>query len=1112
MTTTRPLLFVALAAWAALLAMTSEESPSAFFENDVLVVLEDECFRCHGGKKKLKGGLRLTSRIGVLKGGDSGPSVELGDPDASLLLKMIRYGDPEHQMPPGGKLPDEQIATLERWVRQGIPWSGDEDYGVEAEEEESPVVPWAYGPLERPMRPRVRDAKWVVNPIDAFVKAKLEATEITPAEPASKTSLLRRVTYDLTGLPPTPEEVEAFRRDESPKAYENAIERLLASPHYGERWARHWLDVVRYAETNGFERDSNKPFIWRYRDYVIDAFNADKPYDRFIMEQLAGDELDEVTPETIVATSYQRLMQWDDEPGQGVLQARYDTLDDLVSTTSQAFLGATLGCARCHDHKKDPIPQADYYRFMSFFHGLTEMRADGPLTDIPTSEERAEHDRLLTEKNAELAALEKDLTTREGDFRRKLLEHDDVKIAAADLTRLKYRFYRDTWNRLPEFDDLRPEETGRLPAGLFDLSVASRSDSIGFVFEGRLRVRADGEYRFVLDSDDGARLTVNGEAVIDYDGTHGLGQPREATVTLKAGHLPIRLDYFQGGGGYGLKVWWQRVPAPTWRYTFEDPGPGWEKRRFDDSGWSEGPSGFGTHGTPASEIGTVWNTKDVWMRRTFDWNGADRDALTFVGHQDDDIQVYVNGTPAVQRTGYVTSYGELPPSDEARRAIRHRENLLAVHCEQDFGGQYVHVEPAHIDDVGRAAPADLAFGRRPLSLGASFGSGGTGGAAIHDVIAKRGPEVWSGEEVKAYHELRKQIERVRRRDIPMPRAFAVLERGPQVEPMHVHIRGSAHAKGEPVEPSFPQMLGGAAADIPPPSEGAKTSGRRRVLATWIASEENPMTARVMANRIWQHHFGRGIVKTPNDFGALGEGNTHPALLDWLAAEFVAREFSVKAMHRLILTSNTYLQSTHAHASAAEKDPGNDLFSRFALRRLSAEEMRDSMLAMTGRLNPQVGGPPFYSRMPQEALDTASRPDAAWGKSPEDETFRRSIYIKVKRSLLTPILSALDLADTDATCPVRFTTTQPTQALTMVNGDFVREMADRFAARLREEAGDSPAAQVRRALELALGRSPRADEITSHVMFMRDLAKEQGVDALALFCLVVLNLNEYAYLD
>jgi hypothetical protein len=350
----------------------------AFFETQVRPILQAQCVLCHGGENP-SGGLALTGRDALLKGGASGPAVSLAKPADSLLLRAVHYDG--RKMPPQGKLPRTQIEILERWVRMGLPWTPKAP-GTEASPEPHHGPPpvnaetrnfWSFRPVHRPAVPKVKNTGWVTGPIDAFVLARLEAAGLAPAPPASKTALLRRVFYDLIGLPPTPADVKAFLDDPSPRAYEKVVDRLLASPQYGERWGRHWLDLVRYAETNSFERDDPKPFAWRYRDYVIAAFNRDKPYDRFLREQLAGDELPRVTPETLVATGFYRLGQWDDEPSDPE-QARFDELDDLVGTTAQAMLGLTVNCARCHDHKLDPIPQKDYYRLLAFFRGRHPLR------------------------------------------------------------------------------------------------------------------------------------------------------------------------------------------------------------------------------------------------------------------------------------------------------------------------------------------------------------------------------------------------------------------------------------------------------------------------------------------------------------------------------------------------------------------------------------------------------------------------------------------------------------------------------------------------------------------------------------------------------------------
>jgi hypothetical protein len=728
------LALIAMAPGARMVAQPTKGRPAradlAFFTKDVLPILKANCFQCHGDGK-LRGGLSLASRAGLLKGGDLGPVVSLDRPEESLLLKAINYkGD--LQMPPRGKLGQPEIDILTHWVKAGVP------YPDRAEVATAPKSPgmrvtaqdrayWAYQPVHRPPAPPVRDNAWVRNPIDAFVLAKMEERGLAPAPPADRVALARRVYYDLIGLPATPEEIDRFVNDNTTGAYERLIERLLASPHYGEKWARHWLDLVRYAETNGFEFDRPKPFPWRYRDYVIEAFNHDKPYDQFIREQVAGDLLATVTPQALIATGYYRLGQWDSGAADRLLQ-RYDVLDGIVSTTAQAFLGMSLGCARCHDHKADPIPQRDYYRLLGFFHNITEMNG-------------------------------KNLTRR---------------LAA---------------------------------------------------------------------------------------------------------------------------------------------GP----------------------------------------------------------------------------------------------------------------------------------------------------------------------------------------------DAPAIEVLCVAERGQN--PTHVLLRGNPRASGERVEPGFPEVLSAG--------RPAAAIGGRLALATWLTDPTNPLTARVMVNRLWQHHFGHGIVPTPNDFGKLGDAPTHPELLDWLASEFVAGGWTIKRMHRLIMTSNAYQMSARANDRGLRHDPANTLFWRFGMRRLTAEEVRDSILAVSGRLNRKMGGASIYPPIPNGVLASQSRPGQGWRTSPPDEAARRSVYIHVKRSLLVPLLAQFDLADTDASCPVRFTTTVPPQALGMLNGDFSNEQATVMARRLVNEAPQGLDAQVRRGLRLTTGRVPSADEVARDVAFINDLQKQQRLDqveALRLYCLLILNANEFIYLD
>ncbi len=954
----------------------ANDEGTRFFETKIRPVLVDQCTKCHGADKQ-KGGLRLDSKTAFLAGGETGPAVVAGKPDESLLVQALKHDADGPKMPPSKKLPAPVIADFTRWVEMGSPWPGEGSApaATTARKGEMQITDkdrnhWAFLPIKRSPVPSVKDQKWVKNPIDAFVLAGLEAKGMTPNTPASKLELLRRATYDLTGLPPTIAEVDAFLVENSPNAYEKLVDRLLASPHYGEKWGRHWLDLVRFGETNSYERDNPKPNAWRYRDYVIHAFNEDKPFDRFVREQLAGDELPNKTNDAIVATGYYRLGIWDDEPADREL-ARYDGLDDIVATTSQVFLGMTVDCARCHDHKIDPIPQKDYYRLLSFFQNVNHYRNGGPTDEVALytsdsdrlveTDRQKSLDKRRTEVLSEIYTIQREFLAKTGKLGR------DTN-AKPDLQELTYKFYRDTWEKLPDFALLKPETVGSIPDSYFDIALRSRDEAFGFVFEGFLVVPEDGRYTFYLDSDDGSRLSVNGKELLLYDGIHGEGKEKTAVVSLSKGRVPIKLEYFQKTAGLGLTV-----------------------------GWS-GPN---------------------FARRPLSTNKA----------------------------------------DEA-----------------------------------------LAKQARPRN--------------VERQIQAAGARILGAEKFNQYQSLRKELEAVRRDALPANRALCVTENGPNPPETHVLLRGNPQSKGDVVQPAFLTVLGGTVPMIPTPSPDAKSSGRRTALAEWIVARDNPLTPRVLANRIWQHHFGRGIVRSSNNFGTQGDKPTHPELLDWLASELLSNGWHLKPLHKMIMMSNAYQMSSRGRVDLVASDPMNDRLWRFDMRRLSAEEIRDSILSVTGTLNPKMSGPGIYPTIPAEVLAGQSVPGAGWGKSSPEEEARRSVYIHVKRSLLTPILESFDSAETDRSSPNRFVTTQPTQALAMLNSAFLNKEADLLAARLKREAGDDLGKQVALALKLTTSRTPNADEIKRGETLIADL-RTKGFDAptaLRSFCLVALNLNEFLYVD
>lgn len=689
------------------------ESAPVSFEQDIKGLLKERCISCHGQLKQ-KGGLRLDAGKLLVKGGKHGTALVAGKAGESLIMKRVLSSDEDERMPPeGNPLAPEKMALLRRWIDEGAVIPKDEAVP------QSPAEHWAFHAVRRPVVPAVKDSAWVRNEIDAFVLSKLEQRGWRPAPPADAGALLRRVHLDLTGLPPTL--AEQHQRE---RPLEAVVDELLCRPEYGERWARHWLDVVRYADSNGYERDAEKPFVWRYRDYVIQALNADKPFDQFVREQVAGDELPQPSAEMMIATGFLRLGHWDDEPADPAAD-RYDQLDDIVSTTGQAFLGLTIGCARCHDHKFEPLSTKDYYSLIAIFNPLQ-----------------------------------------------------------------------------------RPQK-------------------------GRA----------------------------------------ELTVPVGAGKLEA----------------------------------------------------------------------------------------------------------------------------------------------------YIWAEPA-----------------------------------------------------------------------------------PKAPETHVLVRGSPGRHGEVVGPAVPAILAPQQPVFPAPNE--RTTQRRLGLAQWLASEKNPLTARVIVNRVWQQHFGQGLVRTANDFGLMGAAPTHPELLDWLADWFVHdAKWSLKKLHRLILASNTWRMSKSAPAGdpRAIADPEDRLLWRMPYRRLEVEAVRDSMLFVSGRLNVKRFGPAMKPAIPAAALEANSDKGSVWKASDEQEASRRTIYAFVKRGLVVPMLEVLDLADTVSSCPQRQVTTVAPQALSLFNGEFVNQQARHFAQRVVAGAGDDARKQIELGWRLALCREPTAKEVAKMLEFRQSESLEQ-------MCRVILNLNEFVY--
>lgn len=901
---------------------------------------------------------------------------------------------------------------------------------------------WSYRPIGDAPPPTPTDPGWARNEIDRFILAGLEAKNLAPAAEADRLALIRRATYDLTGLPPTPAEVDAFLADSDPQAWEHLIDRLLASPHYGERWGRHWLDLVRYADTNGFERDSDKPDAWRYRDWVIGAMNQDKPYDRFVTEQLAGDELPDRDFSTMVATGYYRLGMWDDEVPD-LKQALADDMDGIVDGTARTMLGVGLGCARCHDHKGDPIPQRDYYAFSAFFAGVRPYKL-APGNGIEARNITRSIDRDFGRRD------------REGDrvafrARRSALIDSLLLIEAsagvlpptngsvgtppdrAPAAGLAAHFSFETPADAPEADRaLLPSAVPGPAATVKDLRWGERGRfGLGGTFDG-------GDDRLVFERPVADDFTISAWFRTDRVAAGSDGDPRWFLGSgIVDGEVPGIVDDF------GISMIGNGIVAA---------GIG------NPETFLHGPSGF---------------NDGEWHHVALTRDRASGEAV-----------LYLDGASVDHAAG----------STRPLTAAKH----LAIGGMLPGGGAF----SGQIDEVRihrRALSADEV-------LSAATGVGPTETAAV---LADAG----RAEDASRWSLARTELGSLRPPAEQTDVVLCVSEFGGEPKPVHVLTRGSPHAPAERVEPAVPAVLATFDPPVPTVAHG-ESSGRRTALAAWITDARNPLASRVAANRLWQHHFGVGIVPSSNDFGRLGEKPSHPELLDWLARRLMADGWSLKAMHRLIMTSATYRMSSVPSEAALEADPGNERLSRFRLRRLGAEEIRDSLLAVNGTINLELGGPGVRPPLPEAVLATSSRPHEVWPLTAEPTWTRRSVYMHQKRSIQDPLLAVFDAADIDNPCPVRFATVQPTQSLILFNGEFANEQARRLAERARDSA-PSQRERVAAAIRFAYGRSATEAELDAADRFGARLAGEGITDpdrALDLLALMLVNSNEFLHLD
>jgi hypothetical protein len=1072
-------------------AQPPSPATAEFFEKEVRPLLVERCLKCHGDQKP-KGGLQLTSRAAVLKGGDNGPAALAGKPGESRLIEAVRQSG-DLKMPPKEKLRDREIETLTRWVTMGLPWPegaglappAGKKFAITDEQRRF----WAWQPVKVVPPAPLKDQAWAHSDLDRYVLARLEAKGLRAAKPADRRTLIRRATFDLTGLPPTPEEIDAFLKDDSPEAFARVVDRLLASPAYGQRWGRHWLDVVRYTDSfdsrilagAGTVMDCSEAF--RYRDWVVDAFNRDLPYDRFAVEQVAGDLLPDAQPGGTIATGLLALGNWGggDADKDKLLT---DIADDQVDVVSKAFLGVTLSCARCHDHKFDPFSQEDYYGLAGIFFSTHILPNVGPKTDGPpilripvaSKEDRAKRDTY----QARLAELEK---------RYKAATEAQYAAFGKAQGGQTARYLMAAW----EYQNRPPAE-----AGVSLDEFAKRRGLLPFALRAWTDRLGAGEYRL---------LTKQVRDVAGKAGVHSWrGEPDCLNVTVNTTakevailtfKLPPKSVSVHPGPSNGVAVGWKsplggRVRIGG-RVIDADPVAGDGIAWIIDHRGSGGRRELASGDIPNGGKQKLADGKGGAALASVEVRAGDSIELLVLpkaNHTCDTTTVELTIATADGKSAWDIARDL---TDDSLQANPHRDRLghEAVWHFFDMAQSNRARQPAsdpalaawHKAIAGKATAAELE--RVALDIQKAFDPAAAGSPFR---ITDRADEKHLPEPGRsALAKLAAELDALKKTS-PSPEMIVngAQEGGVPGSPhagvhdVRVHIRGRYDRLGDLVPRHFPVVLAGN-------RQPSITQGSGRLqLARWLASADNPLTARVMVNRLWQHHFGDGLVRSPSNFGKLGERPTHPELLDWLADQFVRSGWSMKAMHRLIMLSAAYQQQSEPDAATLAADPDNRLFSRMNRHRLEAEAIRDSLLAVSGRLDPSLGG---------KATRDFNSP-------------RRTLYQMTVRSDRSGFGPLFDVADSTAPADHRNVSTVAPQALFLMNHPFAKEQARALARRIMTGTG-TDAEKIGRLYVLLYGRPATEEEMTIGRALLGARASEA---AWAEYCQVLLCANEFVYVD
>lgn len=1113
-----------LAGGAALAERPTDAEQAAFFESKVRPLLIAKCHECHAADKP-KSGLRLDSREAILAGGESGPAAIAGKPDQSLLIDVISYRN-SIQMPPRAKLSDPEIAILTEWVQRELPWPDSKNiapvtpanHGASEFTDEQKAF-WAFQPLKRQLPPAIRDNAWIRSPVDRFVLSGLEASDLKPARQADRRTLIRRVTIDLIGLLPTPDETQEFLADETPDALERVVDRLLASPHYGERWGRHWLDVARYADSNGLDENLAYANAFRYRDYVVKAFNQDLPYDQFLIEQIAGDLLDtdgvadSEQFDRLTATGFLCLgakMLAEDDP----VKMQMDIIDEQVDTIARAVMGLTMGCARCHDHKYDPLTMDDYYGLAGIFKSTQTMDNftvvarwhERPLATASQIQQRDQLQQLATAQKQIVDKIRNDASDKILDGARQQIK-DYLLAATWELLSEERLRTAKPWGQDPqviampgvillEAEDFARgnvlKEHNGYGKGIGIL--VNRGHTPNFA-EYDLTVdrtmTCQIELRYAAAASRPVKLFVNRslvktDAAAKVTGTWSPDSQAwfiEGLIELKAGTNVLRLEQPQFFPHIDKVL---IVPVDLARDQLDSL------------------TALGLKPNLASRSNLVFSVVNQWKKAIERSKNDEASILTAWRQFIESRQLTADA--AAFGNGVQRLLGETQPASLVELADRYER--LFTEAQQAWSD-------LKATESGRDATtlADPAIEKARLLL-----SDPKGPLAVPaDIEEQFSPEIAA--------QLKSSREELARREATVPKfteTMAVADAKP--ENLRIHLRGSHLTLGRETPRQLPRIL------TTSQSRSLTDGSGRLPFARWLASREHPLTSRVMVNRIWQWHFGQGLVRSSDNFGRLGERPTHPELLDWLASEFTGsvngediaqqgmspRAWSLKSFHRRLLETAAYRQGSDYQRVPAQVDAENRLLWRFPRQRMDVEVLRDSLLQLGGRLDETIGGSLLPTANRSYVTSTANVNPAIYTSN------RRSIYLPVIRSALFELFTAFDFADPSTLSGQRDQTTVAPQALFMMNSAFVLEQCRLLSDRLRNEAGSDPTARIRRLYEMAYGRYPSAAEVSrasGYLDRLKSALEKQGVANSEIetklwtsLSRAILSANEYVYIE